>query len=395
MSVSVRYWRGAWVVDVSTKIGGKRKRAITTFGPGAKAKSAAETYRNEIDPEVKSGKFWERQSVTFRDLWRRFDSQLVGPEPGPATIADYRSVAENYLLPELGERLLEEIDAESLVVLKTKLLTEPGFKASKTGGTKKPLSPRTVAKILTLVGTVFRYGKTIKLVKDNPAGDVKKPRAVKRAVYEWSVEDIARLRHSFDVFEEQLLVELDITTGLRSGELRGLAWPMVDLEGKRIHVVSQATRRRADDPTKTPHSIRTVPIPDYLIPDLIHWKSVCPDSCGDLVFPGPPNALGKRGPIDADKLVRNILRRALRKAGLPPVRFHDLRHLAGTLMSEAGVPPKRAQEILGHADVRTTLAIYTHTLKRKHDDSANRMADIAGLSGLGNKRETIGSVEDE
>jgi integrase len=157
------------------------------------------------------------------------------------------------------------------------------------------------------------------------------------------------------VFEEQLLVELDITTGLRSGELRGLAWPMVDLKGKRIHVVSQATRRRADDLTKTPHSIRTVPIPDYLIPDLIHWKSVCPDSYGDLVFPG----------------------------------------LAGTLMSEAGVPPKRAQEILGHADVRTTLAIYTHTLKRKHDDSANRMADIAGLSGLGNKRGTVGSVEDE
>jgi lactate dehydrogenase-like 2-hydroxyacid dehydrogenase len=81
--------------------------------------------------------------------------------------------------------------------------------------------------------------------------------------------------------------------------------------------------------------------------------------------------------------------------GLPPVRFHDLRHLAGTLMSEAGVPPKRAQEILGHADVRTTLAIYTHTLKRKHDNSANRMADIAGLSSLGNKRETISSVADE
>ena len=113
------------------------------------------------------------------------------------------------------------------------------------------------------------------------------------------------------------------------------------------------------------------------------------------MFPGPPNELGKRGPIDPDKLLRNILRRALRKAGLPPVRFHDLRHLAGTLMSEAGVPPKRAQEILGHADVRTTLAIYTHTLKRKHDDSANRMADIAGLSSLGNKRETSGSVEDE
>ena len=66
-----------------------------------------------------------------------------------------------------------------------------------------------------------------------------------------------------------------------------------------------------------------------------------------------------------------------------------MRHLAGTLMSEAGVPPKRAQQILGHADVRTTLAIYTHAMRRKHDDSADKMAELAGLTQLGNMRETI------
>ena len=252
-----------------------------------------------------------------------------------------------------------------------------------------------MAKILTLVGTIFRFGKSIKLVVDNPAADVRKPKATKKAVYEFSVEDIARLRKSFDVFEERLMVELDITTGLRSGELRGLAWSAVDLKGKRIHVESQATRRREKDATKTQNSIRTVPIADYLIPDLMQWKLRCPPSSGDLVFPGPPNEQGERGPIDADKLLRNILRRALRRAGLPSLRFHDMRYLAGTLMSEAGVPPKRAQMILGHADVRTTLAIYTHTLKRKHDDSANRMADIAGLSSVGNKWETNGYVKDE
>ncbi len=54
-------------------------------------------------------------------------------------------------------------------------------------------------------------------------------------------------------------------------------------------------------------------------------------------------------------------------------------------MSEAGVPAKRAQEILGHADVRTTLAIYTHAMKRKHDDSADKAAELAGLSSAGNK----------
>jgi integrase len=50
----------------------------------------------------------------------------------------------------------------------------------------------------------------------------------------------------------------------------------------------------------------------------------------------------------------------------------------------SGVPPKRAQEILGHADVRTTLAIYTHAMRRKHDDSADEMTELAGLTNLGN-----------
>src|SRR5215468_8889780 len=49
----------------------------------------------------------------------------------------------------------------------------------------------------------------------------------------------------------------------------------------------------------------------------------------------------------------------------------------------------------GHADVRTTLAIYTHAMKRKHDDSADRMAELAGLTKLGNIRETSDSVESE
>ena len=113
------------------------------------------------------------------------------------------------------------------------------------------------------------------------------------------------------------------------------------------------------------------------------------------MFPGPPDEHGAREPTDADKLLRNIFRRALRKAGLPPLRVQDMRHLAATLMSEAGVPPKRAQEILGHADIRTTLAIYTHTLKRKHDDTGNQIAAVAGLCEVGNKWETSGSVKDE
>jgi hypothetical protein len=66
-------------------------------------------------------------------------------------------------------------------------------------------------------------------------------------------------------------------------------------------------------------------------------------------------------------------------------------------MHEAGVPLKRAQEILGHASERTTLAIYTHAMRRTHDDSADKIAILASLAPapniLGNNLETSGSVE--
>ena len=145
MSVSVRYSRGSWVVDVSTKEGGKRKRDITAFGAGAKAKAAAEAYRDDIALDVKSGKFWQRRAMNFRDLWTLFDAQLVGPVPGPATIQDYRSVAANYLLPALGSTLVNDIDAQTIIDLRTQLLTNPGIKSAVTKGSHEPLAARTVS----------------------------------------------------------------------------------------------------------------------------------------------------------------------------------------------------------------------------------------------------------
>jgi integrase len=83
-----------------------------------------------------------------------------------------------------------------------------------------------------------------------------------------------------------------------------------------------------------------------------------------LVFPGKPNAQGERAPIEADVLLPHILRRALRKAGLPELRFHDLRHIGASLMLEAGVSLKRVQQVIGHASETTTLKIYAQSCVR-------------------------------
>jgi integrase len=399
MSVNVRYWRGAWVVDVSAKVAGKRQRSIKTFGAGPKGKGAAQAYAESIAPQAKSGKFWDRQDATFADLWDKFTAhELASPDLRPSTVADYQALGRLYLVPLLGDRLLNEIDTETIMDLKTKLQADAGAKASGKEGSGKPLSPRSVAKILILGGSVWRYGRRIKMVDGSPFADVRKPRAAKREPYILDAGEIAKLRAALDVPFERLLIELTLTTGMRSGEVRGLTWDSIDLEGKRLFIERQANRRGEEAATKTESSVRPIPIPAYLVPELKRWKLACPITDRGLVFPGEPNDKGERNAIDADILLRHILRRALRRAGLPELRFHDLRHMAGTLMHEAGVPLKRAQEILGHASERTTLSIYTHSMRRTHDDSADKIAILAGLTpapNLGNKMETIDSVEPE
>lgn len=145
-SATVRYWRGAWVVDVSTTVEGKRKRVIESFGPGARGKAAAEGRRDELAPLSKTDRFWKQRHATFADLWKKFEAQLVGPVPGPATIQDYKAMARLYLIPLMGDQPLAQIDAEFLIGLKTRLLSEAGIKAAVAGGSGKPLAPRTVAK---------------------------------------------------------------------------------------------------------------------------------------------------------------------------------------------------------------------------------------------------------
>ncbi len=75
----------------------------------------------------------------------------------------------------------------------------------------------------------------------------------------------------------------------------------------------------------------------------------------DLIF-----ATGVGGPLSGDKLLRDRFRPLLRKAVLPPIRFHDLRHTAATRLLERGVHPKVVSEMLGHASVAITLDIYSH-----------------------------------
>jgi integrase len=178
-------------------------------------------------------------------------------------------------------------------------------------------------------------------------------------------------------------IALDLHTGLRMGELLGLRWRDCDLDNGRLSIQQTAYQVRgggtAFGPTKTHRSRR----PITLAADFVHalrahraaqterrlvagpaWRGDL-----DLVFDD-----GIGGPLSPDRL-RAGFQRVLREAGLPTIRFHDLRHTMATLMLAAGEHPKVVSERLGHASVMLTLDTYSHVLPGLQEAAAERLAD--------------------
>ena len=174
----------------------------------------------------------------------------------------------------------------------------------------------------------------------------------------------------------EALYVVAIHTGLRRGELLGLRWTDVDLDAGTLQV-----RRSLDvDGTfKTPKNRaarRTLKLTPRALDALkahkvrqnaerLHTGSRWQDH--GLVF---PNAVGK--PMNAGNLYRREFQPLLRRAGLANEgsTIHSLRHTFATTLAEKGVHPSTAQKMLGHSDIRMTLAIYTHATDGMQDAAA-------------------------
>ena len=166
------------------------------------------------------------------------------------------------------------------------------------------------------------------------------------------------------------LYYVDLATGLRRGELLGLKWENVDFENKTITVRQQVMRidgKTIEAPLKTKKAYRTIAIGDDVIEVLKKQKA---KEKGEFVF---HNENGE--PISPDS-VNNMLSRVLKRAGLPKIRFHDLRHTFATLALQNGVNVKTVSGILGHFSAGFTLDTYTHVTTEAQVKAANTMSNI-------------------
>lgn len=164
----------------------------------------------------------------------------------------------------------------------------------------------------------------------------------------------------------EALYVLALTSGMRQGELLALCWRDVDLEQGAIHVRATLQRNGAVAEPKTRKGRRQIDLTPIAMDAfrrhrVRQWQeevTAGPTWMGlDLVF---CNVVG--GHLNPSNLRNRSFAPLLKRAGLPPMRFHDLRHSAATLLLSLATNPKVVQELLGHSQIGITMDVYSHVL---------------------------------
>jgi integrase len=244
------------------------------------------------------------------------------------------------------------------------------------------LSASTVHKIHDILRRALAQAVKWHLVPRNVADVVKPPRPVPKEMAALSADEARRLLEAAGGDRLEALYTLAIHTGMRQGELLALRWQDVDMENAVVSVRRTLTRRGgkvAFGEPKTKKSRRSIRLsPQAVEAFRSHLERQLQDIeiLGDryqdqgLVFTTDTGA-----PINPSNLRQRSFAPLLKRAGLPHMRFHDLRHTCATVLLSRGVHPKFVQELLGHANIAITLDTYSHVIPRLGDATAKAMED--------------------
>lgn len=262
-----------------------------------------------------------------------------------------------HLIPALGSVKLAKLTARQVQDL---------YASKRAEG----LSPTTVHHIHAVLHAALEYAVRQEYAYRNVSEAAEAPKLRRRKMTAWTAQQARQFLVCAQADRLYGLFVLALATGMRQGELFGLRWQDIDLDTGVINVVHAIRRSRQAGTElakpKTDSSQRTIAIDANTIAVLqAHrvrqneervlvgdaWNDI------DLVF---SDSTG--GPLRGSNVERRHFGPLMAKAGVPRIRFHDLRHTAASIMVANGVPIKVVAEMIGHASIGLTLATYVHVL---------------------------------
>lgn len=231
----------------------------------------------------------------------------------------------------------------------------------------------TVRGVVTTLSSILSAAVHADLLEANPATGLEVPRVDAKPIFWWTHEEAEKIAGELDG-QNRLMVELDMLTGLRLGELLGLKREFVHqtLDGRLwIQIVGVQTRDGWREYPKSVMSRRPVPVPSHLTETLAaHIKDLSPDA---YVFPAPGGSAW-----DDRNWARRVFEPAVAILGLDRRGTpHDMRHTAASWLVQAGVDLYRVQQLLGHESFRTTQR-YAHLAPDSFDKVMEAWGDMEG-----------------
>jgi len=316
----------------------------------ADAERAVEHFRHTINDQNPQTQF---HSVTVAALIDRFMKQHVPKHCRKLTASVYRSLFETHIRPKWGTELVENVKPMAV----------------KEWLEGMPHSRQVKAHVRGLMHTLLQAAILWGLIENNPVNPVrqsrkrlKKPRVLTPAEFKLLLGQLSEPYKSMVITVACL--------GLRVCELLGLQWGDLDFENLTVKIQRSIVEGEVNEP-KTEASESTLPLdPDLAEVLLAHKAGSHYKAYSDYVFAG---ATGN--PPWPDGILADHLKPAATRAEIGNVGWHTFRHSYSTLLHSLGTTPAVQKELLRHADIQTTLNIYTQAVSSEKREAASKVVN--------------------
>lgn len=356
---------GSWRAQIS--VDGRRHSA--TRGSRVEARE----WLRQMKERAGLGLVYEAAQLSLADLLSRWLETKRG-HLRPKTIDGYERSVRLHINPYIGTQKIDSINRALVQAWIGELI-------------KRKTGTRSIQLAHLVLQGCLEHALQIGMLVHNPARLVMIPKDKKTEMKVWTESQVSQFLVAARGDALEMLYNLALATGMRRGELLGLQWRDIDWSG-RIQVVRQAGQMKGGGyefgEPKTARGRRMIEVGGGIVDKLraqekkvheLHRVFVRSWQENDLVFPS------ERGtPISGSGLDVRFHRLA-RRAGVPVIRFHDLRHTAATLMLSHGIPPVIVSGMLGHSP-SVLMAKYAHYIPSMQGEAARLMDELTRLDDM-------------
>ena len=317
----------------------------------ADAERAVEHLRIQVNAQNPQQQF---HSVTVGALIDRFMKEYVPKRCRKLTQKVYQSLFERHIRPKWGREFVQAIKT---------IAVEDWLEAY-------PHSRQVKAHVRNLMHTLFQAAIRWELVERNPVDLVRQSRKRLKTPRILTPEEFKAL-HGKLAEPYKTMVIAAACLGLRVSELLGLQWGDIDFASLTVKIQRSCVEGEIY-PTKTEASESALPLDPNLAEALLNHRARAEHTGDtDFVFAG-----ANEKPPWPDGLLTDHLKPAAAKAGIGKIGWHTFRHTYSTLLHALGTTPAVQKELLRHADIQTTLNVYTQAISAEKREAASKVANV-------------------